>query len=317
MSQQSGRVLTVTLNAAVDVTYRVDGYTLGQVHLAQGMMRAAGGKGNNVARVLASLGHQVVATGFAGGHNGQVMAEDLRQRGVETAFVPIEGESRTCITVVDPVGRTDTHLREPGPSLTEADGDRLLDQFRRLVAGCEFAVISGSLPPGLPDDFYAELVSSAYRTAQVRCIVDAAGEALAGVLPAQPYMVKPNIEELSEWAGRPLKDEQAVEAAARQLLAAGPLVVAASMGPDGLLLVSPEGSWRAVPPAITAVNTVGSGDALVAGMAAGLLEGRGAVEILRMAVAAGTANALSHGVAEVDPLAMAQILRRVQVRQIA
>ncbi|HYG56552.1 MAG TPA: PfkB family carbohydrate kinase, partial [Symbiobacteriaceae bacterium] len=128
--------------------------------------------------------------------------------------------------------------------------------------------------------------------------------------------VKPNQDELAEWAGRSLSSESDIIEAARALMEAGPLVVAVSLGASGLILVSPEGSWRAVPPAITPVNTVGSGDSLVAGFAAGLMLGLPPEEILRTAVACGTANALTTGVAVVNPLDMARIRPDVQVQRL-
>lgn len=315
--QQTGRILTVALNAAVDLTYLVDRFEVGREHNVQSVARSAGGKANNVARVAAMLGQQVVATGFLGGTAGAFIEGELKGLGITTQFLPIAGESRTSVTVVDPAGESQTLLREPGPTLTQADLDRLLDQFRLLVRGAEVVVLSGALPPGLPADVYAEFVAIAYQAAQVRCVVDACGPALQGALRAQPYLVKPNREELAEWAGRPLKTQAEVLAAARELNAAGPLIVAVSLGADGLLLVSPEGSWRAVPPQVQAINPVGSGDALVAGFLSGLLSGRPAEEVLRMAVAAGTANAMTSGIAEVDPVMVGQLLRRVRVERLA
>lgn len=315
--QASGRILTVCLNASVDVTYLVDRFEPGREHEVREISRSAGGKGNNVARVVAALGHQAVATGFVGGATGQFIERSLREQGVTTEFVPSAGDSRTNVTVVDTAGRTHTLLREPGPAITQEDALRFLHQFIRLIRGADFAVISGRLPPGIPTDFYAELVSTAYRVAQVRCVVDAAGDVLRSTLSAHPWMVKPNLDELSEWAGRSLTTEGEILEAARALMEAGPLIVAVSMGPRGLLLVSPEGTWRAVPPQVAPVNPVGSGDSLVAGFVSGLLEGRSAEEILRIAVACGTANAISAGVAEVDPSTVGQLVRQVRVERLA
>lgn len=312
----SGRILTVCLNAAVDVTYLVDRFEPGREHDVREISRSPGGKANNVARVVAAMGHQVVATGFSGGATGRFIEGSLRSLGVTPEFVPMAGESRASVTVVDRGGGSHTLLREPGPLVTEEDALRLLQQFSRLIRGVDFAVVSGSLPPGIPDDFYAELVSTAYRVGQVRCVVDASAAVLRATAPAQPYMVKPNLDELSEWAGRPLTSQAEILEAARALMEEGPLVVAVSLGAEGLMLVSPEGSWKAVPPLVKAVNTVGSGDSLVGGFMSGLLEGRSADEILRMAVACGTANALSAGVAEVDLGTVAQLVRQVRVERL-
>lgn len=313
----NGSILTVALNAAVDVAYVSDNFAVGQINIVREVTRMAGGKANNVARVLASLGRRVVATGFAGGSAGRFIQDDLRRLGVAPDFELTEGENRTCTAIVDPTGHTLTEVREKGPVLTQADVDRFMDRFRRLVQQVELVVISGSVPPGVAPDIYRTLVAEAYRIGQVRTIVDASGKALKESLPAQPYLVKPNEDELEEWVGRKLQTEADIVQAARTLMEAGPLVVAVSMGARGLLLVSPEGTWRATPPAIEPVNTVGSGDSLVAGFAAGLTQGLPADEVLRLAVGCGTANALTTGVAIVHADDLERIRPAVHVERIA
>lgn len=312
-----GSILTVALNAAVDVSYVIPGFEVNRINSVTEVVREAGGKANNVARVLAGLGERVVATGFAGGAAGRFIRERLSAHGIQVEYEETAGENRTCTAIVDPSGTTLTEVREKGPALDQSDADRFLLRFRRLVRQAEFVVISGSLPPGIPSDYYSLLVGEAYRTAQVRTIVDAAGAALHAVLSANPYMVKPNLDELQEWHGAPLADDGAILAAARRLMAAGPLVVVVSLGPGGLLLVSSEGSWRAVPPPVKPVNTVGSGDSLVAGFAAGLVRGIPAPEVLRLAVACGTANALTHAVAVVRPDDLERIRSQVRVERLA
>lgn len=309
-------ILTVSLNAAVDVSYRADGFGVGKINLVSAVTRVAGGKANNVARVLASLGQHVIATGFAGGAAGRFIQADLAHNGVQTDYEEMAGENRTCIAVVDPVGQTLTEVREQGPTITAAEADRFLTRFRRLVREVELVVIAGSLPPGIPVDFYNRLVREAYQAAQVRTLVDASGAALNAAIAAQPYFVKPNQEELEEWAGTKLDNDAAILAAAQRLMDAGPLVVAVSLGKNGLLLVSPEGAWRAVPPDIQPVNTVGSGDSLVAGFAAGLLQGLSADAVLRLAVGCGTANALTESVALVQQADLDRIRTQVRIHQI-
>ena len=310
------RILTVSLNAAVDTTYVIDHFAVGKINGVKELARLAGGKANNVARVLASLGESVVATGFAGGNAGRFIEAELQRNQVEPAYERIDGENRVCLAIVDPAGHTLTEVREKGPVITEADLDRFMDRFRMLVRRVELVVLSGSLPPGVPADTYGRLVSEAYQTAQVRTIVDAAGPALTQALRAQPYLVKPNRDELEEWAGMALPDEKAVLSAARKLTEAGPLVVAVSLAAEGLLLVSPQGAWRAEPPAVDVVNTVGSGDSLVAGFAAGLMRGLHAEEVLKLAVACGTANALTTAVAVVRPDDLERIRPKVRVTRI-
>jgi len=311
-------ILTVSLNPAVDIAYQVDNFQVGKINHVRELTRIAGGKANNVARVLASLHQTVISTGFAGGPAGDFIQENLRYHGIRVDFESFDnGENRTCIAIVDEVGRTLTEVREKGPTLTDEAAERFLSRFRRLVQRAEMVVISGSLPPGISTEFYGRLVTEAYRINQVRTILDATGPALANALSANPYLVKPNLEELQSWAGRKLSNEAAIWDAARRLQEAGPLVVAVSLGADGLLVVAPEGSWRATTPKVQAVNTVGSGDSLVAGFAAGVMDGLGAEEVLRLAVACGTANALTESVAVVRPDDLDWIRLQVKVERMS
>lgn len=249
-------ILTVTLNAALDVTYAVDAVTPDTVHRVRSVAERAGGKGVNVARVLHTLGHDVIATGLAGGATGAAIRAGLAGR---EAFVSIAGESRRTVTVVAGSGATAFH--EPGPAVTGAEWAAFRDRFARLATGAAAVVLSGSLPPGLPDDAYAQLVAAA----PVPVVLDADGVALLAALPAGPSVIKPNAAELAATTGLgdPLR-------AAEALRAKGARAVVASLGPGGLLAVTPEGTWRARPAAPIGGNPTGAGDACVAALAAGL-----------------------------------------------
>lgn len=289
-------VLTVALNAAVDKSYVLDGLTPGAIHVVAEQTQAAGGKANNVARVLALLGAPVVATGFAGGAAGGFIQADLRRCGIQPAFTAVRGESRTCLAILDRAGGVLTEIRERGPEISPAAQAAFLRRFRRLAAGAAAVVMSGSLPPGVPPAFYARLVAAG-RAAGAFTVLDTGGAALAAALPAGPDLVKPNREELGEWAGQPLTEPGAVRAAAERMCAAGARAVAVSLGPRGLLVATGAGAWGAQAPAVTAVNTVGSGDALVAGLVAARRQGLDWPDAIRLGVASGSANALTVGVA--------------------
>lgn len=306
-------ILTVTLNAAIDVAYTVPGFGVDQINTALETRKVAGGKGNNVARVLARLGRRVTATGFAGGNPGRFLEEDLERNGVLPAYEPINGETRTCMAILDPSGKSLTELREKGPTITAAEAERFLARFERLLAQAQIVTMSGSLPPGLPTGFYAELIRRA-KARGIATILDASGKALREGIAAGPTLVKPNQDELAEWMGTPVNTREEVLAAARGLLAAGPALVAVSLGAEGLLLVTPDQVLQAVPPRIEALNTVGSGDSAVAGLAAGLAQELPLPEVVRLAVAAGTANALTPGVGEVWPEDVERLLPLIEVR---
>ena len=310
----SGQVLTVALNAAVDTTYLLDGFRVGGIHTAAQVSRVAGGKANNVARVLQALAVPVLATGLAGGQAGSFVQAQLRALGIAADYEPIAGDTRTCLAIVDRTGHTLTELREPGPTVTPVELDSFCARYRRLLGAAATMVCSGSLPPGVPTATYGRLIGWA-RAAGACALLDAGGAALAAALPAGPDLVKPNREELATWAGHALPDLGAVRAAATALLRAGARAAAVSLGAEGLLYLGPEGAWRIQPPRVTVVNTVGSGDSLVAGYVAGRWRRLATVEVLRLAVACGTANALTSAVAAPAPAEIERILPQGRVTE--
>ncbi|MFG2824075.1 1-phosphofructokinase family hexose kinase [Kitasatospora sp. NPDC048365] len=278
-------ILTVTPNPALDVTYTVPGFRPHRSHRVAEVAAQAGGKGVNVARVLSALGREAQCVLPLGGATGDAVEADLRAAGLRYHAVRITGETRRTVAVVD---ETDaTMLNEAGPELTDAEWQLLCREVERLLPGAGVLVLSGSLPRGVPADGYAQLVALA-RQAEVPCVLDADGPALTAALAAGPTVVKPNAAELAAATG--LADPAA---AAAVLLERGAGAVLASLGPDGLLAVDPEGTWRCAPPAAVTGNPTGAGDSVVAALAAGLLGGAGWPAILPDAVALSAATVLA------------------------
>jgi tagatose 6-phosphate kinase len=300
-------VLTVTLNAALDVTYEVESLVPQATHRVLEVRTRAGGKGVNVARVLRQLGRDVVVTGLAGGHTGTLIRADLAASGLTDALVPIIGESRRTLTIVARGGGA-TLLNEPGPRVSGQEWAGFLARFGRLLAKARAVVLSGSLPVGVPTGAYAELVQAAHDHG-LPALVDAEGEALAATLAAAPDVVKPNAVELRATTGH---DDPGPGAEA--LLRAGARAVVASLGPDGLLAVTDTGSWRAVPPEVILGNATGAGDATMAALVAGLVDGRPWPETLREAVAVSAAAVLLPGAGGFDPKAYRRFREAVTVR---
>ena len=287
-------ILTVTLNAAVDKTYTVDNFTIDRVHRPSSWRIVPGGKGINVARVFRELGGEAIATGFIGGHNGDYILDGMRAEGLKSDFVRTEGESRVCIAILDPAHKTQTELNEIGPAVTEEEVQRLRLKFESLVPGMEFAVLSGSAPPGAPDSIYRELIEVA-RHYGVRCVLDSSGRPLMEGLQAAPFMAKPNVHELSAVVGRQLATVEEAGAAAGELAEHGIQIMMVTLGRDGALVATGEGVWKARPPEISFVSAVGSGDALAAGFVFALTQGQSVQEALRLGTGAGAANAMTFG----------------------
>ncbi|MGE5591217.1 MAG: 1-phosphofructokinase family hexose kinase [Bacillota bacterium] len=303
-------ILTVTLNPSVDKTYVLPGFDPGGINTVHQAQAVAGGKGNNVARVLRVLGHPVRATGFLAGDSGRWLDRALTAEGVDSRFLAVPGETRTCLALIDPqVGRVG-EIREPGPSISAADQERLLAQLPELAASCSFSVVSGSLPVGVAPAYLAAVVG-ALRAAGLSVLLDAKEPALEAALQAGPSLIKPNQEELSGLLRRPVAPEEA-PAAAREAARAWGVRVVVSLGPNGAAAADPDGSlFIATPPPVKAVNTVGAGDSMSAGLASALSQGADLAAALRMGIACGTASVLTEGVGMVRLADVTDLLPKV------
>jgi 1-phosphofructokinase family hexose kinase len=316
-------ILTVTPNVALDVTYRVAELVPETSVRVLEVEQRAGGKGVNVARVLQALGTPVTVTGLAGGTTGDLVRADLAASGLADELVGIDGETRRTVAVVDAGGRV-TILLEPGPEVEPEAWARLLDRFDALAGAATVAVVSGSLPRGVPADACALLVARG-RARGCEVIVDTSGEPLATALGARPALVKPNRDELYAvtGGGGPVPggatDLDDVAARAGRLHAMGAAAVVVSLGPDGMLAVTAAGAWHAAlgPGTTVAGNPTGAGDAAVAALARGLAAGDPWPERLRDAVALSAAAVLHPLAGGFDAGAYARLRDRVQVRELA
>lgn len=285
-------ITTVTLNAAVDKTYYVDKVVAGKVHRVAGQISEPGGKGNNVAKIIKLLGGEVTASGFIAGSTGRFINNRLQEYGISTSFVSVAGESRTCLNIIDESSRTSTELLEQGPEIDTISLDKFKQRLYELSLASKYVVLSGSLPLGVPASTYSELIHMVQST-NARVYLDASGPALGEGLQARPHFVKPNEEEIKQWAGKgTMSDGEIVDAAAR-LAAEGIRQVCVTLGARGTIAFIDGVGYRAIPPYVEALNKVGCGDSFVAGMVFGEEQGESAVQRLRIATAAACSNALS------------------------
>lgn len=305
-------ILCVNLNAAVDRTLTVSNLTVGQVHRVREVRSVPGGKGANVAKVVARLGRPVTGTGFAGGPAGEFIRQGLTALGVRSAYLPVAGESRTCYNVLDEVQGTQTELLEPGPTITQTEWLAFIAAFRQLAAEARVVTFSGSLPRGLAASAYRDLICLARETGALT-ILDSSGDALRLGLEGEPYMVKPNQSEVETLLGCALDSPQAAALAARRLLRGGTAVAVISLGAEGAVVATASAAWQVVPPPVPVANPVGCGDALVAGFAVGLAEGVRLEETSRIATAVAAAKAERPVPGEVDPAEVQRLLPLVRV----
>ena len=291
-------LLCVNLNAAIDKRYDLGSITVGGVQRVSRVHATAGGKGLNAARAASHCGQRVALTGFVGGFAGEFIAAEVERIGLVDGFVRVQGESRTCINVIDATG-TSTEFLEPGVTVTEADVATLLVRYRELLPHAEAVTISGSLPVGCPDDLYARLVTAAHR-AGTPVVVDTSGRPLAATLSAAPSVVKPNRDELAAHAGRRLDSLADIVDAAAALREEGPEWVVISLGADGAAAVGPHAGVLVTAPRVAVRNPVGCGDVLVGVLASGLADGQALEASLERAVQLSAASAAHPGTGDFD-----------------
>lgn len=309
------QITTVTLNAAIDKTYRVDGFALGEVSRAAEVISVPGGKGINVARVASQLGGRVLATGFVGGANGQFIVRELDKSGIDHDFVQIDGESRLCLNMIDIRTGVSTELLEPGPEIGADAWSALKRKVREWAARSAVVVFSGSLPRGLPVTAYAELTAIA-KTEGAKVFLDTSGEALREGVRAAPDWIKPNADELGLLLGRRPDTEAELYRSLLDISGNGVGCVIATLGADGAVVAAGQQLYRVRAPRIEAVNAVGSGDSFVAGIALGTASGESLEHSLRLASAAGAANALSRQAGDVRGADIRSLLQQVQIETI-
>lgn len=308
-------IITVTLNPAVDKTAVIPHFRAGEVNRVTELRMDAGGKGVNVSKVLAGLDIENTATGICGGATGQFILDSLRQLGVHTDFVCCAADTRTNLKIADPGGGT-TDINEPGAPVTAEQLCAFTEKLTAMTAQGDMVVFSGSLPPGTPPEFYAELIRQC-RKQGARTLVDTSGEALRQAAQAVPYILKPNLEELHQLTGESIVSDDGIVRACRPFLERGTALMAVTLGGSGAVLVTHAGAFRADALSVTVRSTVGSGDAFAAAMAACVQHGAGDEETLAYAMAAGAVNATTCGTAVPDGARIREMAEQVRVRRIS
>lgn len=312
-------ILVLGPNLAVDRVLAVPGFEAGRVFRTGQTRVVAGGKGANVARALKALGGQPHLVGLVAGWTGSFIRESLRQEGIVATAVEVEGLSRTCTLLVDPDTGQATVVNEEGElAISPARMALLEETLDPLISRARVVVCSGSLPPALPPDFYARIIDRARRHGALT-VLDTSARALREGITARPHLIKPNRTELVQLLrgldprydsldpGRepaldtgPAGGEAVLAEAARALVSRGIEAVVVSMGAAGALAVTSDGAWLARAPAVRVVNPIGAGDSMVAALAEGLASGQPLPEILRRAVAAGSADVTTFGPGVID-----------------
>jgi 1-phosphofructokinase len=308
-------IYTVTLNPSLDRTLHFERVTPGVVNRATATRLDLSGKGVNVSLALRELGVPTVMTGFCAGAFGRILVEGLEAQGRPCAFVPVAGETRSNITVIEAVTGVGTKLNEPGPTVTLDDLTRFQRHLLALAQAGDMCVFCGSLPPGAPDDAYGQLIC-AVRAVGAIAVLDTSGPALAAGCAAAPDLIKPNVVEAEGLTGLSLSSEASWAEGVAAMRALGPRRVLLTLGAQGALWCDEDGLWLAEPPPIHELSNIGAGDAALAGTLHAWQQGLSGDQIARWAVAVGTAKAMGDGT-EMPPRARVEsVFARVRVRRV-
>jgi len=315
-------IITVTLNAAIDKSLSVPNFRLGRRHRTVEQTTMPGGKGVNVARTLKTLGQPVIATGFAGGPTGTRIVEQLTEESILNDFVRIREESRTNTAVYDPTNGETTEINERGPAVSAKEIELFRDKLLYLARGADVVVFAGSLPRGVDNAIYAQLIKD-LRKLGVQTVVDADGEPMRIAVRAEPDVISPNVIEAEELVGHEFNDDEDRMIAVREMCELGAREAIMTM-PDGCFAqMHPEehgGDSRMfrvhVPAgAVEPRATVGSGDAFLAGFVAARYNGRPTAECLAYGVACGAESTQHLGAGLIDPDRVARLLDEIEVQR--
>lgn len=306
------RILTLTLNPALDLTVQLPRLEPGQVNRSDEMHTHAAGKGVNVAQVLADLGHELTVSGFLGEDNPQAFETLFAKRGFVDAFIRVPGETRSNLKLAESDGRI-TDINGPGPLVSAAAQQALLDRLDQLAPGHDAVVVAGSLPQGISAQWLQALIAR-LNDLGLRVALDTSGEALRAALKAGPWLIKPNTEELADVLGFEAISVTAQAEAARRLQAQGIDHVVISHGAEGVNWFSIGSALHATPPKVTVASTVGAGDSLLAGMLHGLLSADTPEQTLRTATAIAAMAVTQIGFGIGDAAHLAQLEQGVRVR---
>jgi len=287
-------IYTLTLNPAIDREFTVNAVEFDTVLQATESQVDFGGKGFNVSRLLKSMGTPSTALGFVGGRAGEQMRDGLRLLEITTDFVSISEETRTNISIVTQSHDHYIKVNEKGPLVDESKQRELLGKIESIARSGDWWVLGGSLPPGVPDSFYAQ-ITEILNDRKAITILDTIGESLRLGCRAKPFLVKPNAEEACHLTGLPVENTAQVELAATDIRKMGAQNVVISLGKKGALLQTSDGSWLVHSPKIKEKNPIGAGDSMVGGLVWALAQGHSLKESLGWGAASGAATASMSG----------------------
>lgn len=313
-SQQT-KIITITLNPAIDKTVEINDFKTGSVNRVSSIRVDAGGKGINVSKVIKSLGGESRALGILAGKNGEFIKAYLDSLNIENEFVFIQGETRTNLKIIDNTNHSNTDINEPGSVVAAEDLTKVEESIFRAINDEAIVVLSGSTPAGVPKDIYGIWIKKA-RELGAKVILDADGELLKEGLKEGPYLIKPNIHELEGLCGKKLESLEEVVKAAQKLHEYGVERIVVSLGGDGALFIDKDKIVRSEGLKVPVKSTVGAGDSMVAALAIASEKGYLMEETVLLATAVSAANVMTSGTQPAELKDILELKKKVKFEYI-
>ena len=311
----TNKVVTITLNPALDLTGSLDVLNVGSVSLVkQGSLHAAG-KGVNVAKVLSDLGAKVTVTGFLGRDNQELFCQLFDQMAAIDEFVRVDGATRINVKLVEQSGEV-SDINFPGVEVTPLAIEQFERTLERLAADHDYFVLAGSLPQGISPALCASWIEKLHSMGK-KVLFDSSRDALKAGLDAKPWLIKPNDEELSQFVGRELHTPEQCQAAAAQLAEKGIENIVVSMGANGVMWLNQHQWLHAKPPRMHVVSTVGAGDTLVAGLCWGHMQQMEKTELLTFATALSALAVTQVGVGMSNRKQLETLQQQIQLQPVS
>jgi 1-phosphofructokinase family hexose kinase len=308
-------IYTLTPNPSIDRSLTIPEIRFNAVLRSQKVRLDWGGKGFNVSRSLQQFGIDTMAIAWVGGGSGKMLADGLQRMGIQTDFVWVDEETRTNTMIIEGDGGWHVKVNEPGPFISKSDVDQLFQKVEGYAKKGDLWILSGSLPPDVPEMFYADLIRL-LQSRGAKVILDTSGTPLQLGCQEVPFLVKINISEASQMVGFPIEDPEDAKRAALPFLRMGVTVFGLTMGGAGFLLANQRTMVYASAPRITVRNAAGSGDSLLAGLIYAQGQGMDLVEAARWAVATGSASVESDAVSEFDIQRVQELLPEIESKVI-
>jgi tagatose 6-phosphate kinase len=308
-------ITCVNLNSSIDKLYIVKKLVPGTVMRVEEVSNTPGGKGLNVAKIISKLGEKVRVVGFYGGYSGKYLLSMMKQEKIQNSLTLVSGETRSCINIKEVSSDSQTEFLEPGPVITKKEIDEFLETFKDSIRQSDIVTISGSIPGGLPRDFYGHLISLSNEKGK-RVILDTSDVFLKKAMRYKPFMIKPNLKEMEMLTGQDLSCRELLLKNMRSIQKKGVNVPAVSLGKEGVFVQSGRNVWHGISPDIPLVNSVGCGDSMVAGFAVGFSRNYTIEDTISLGVAVSTANALVPQTGSFRDKDLKVLLKKVRVKKI-